>query len=218
MKKYEYNGEAIKGLFASYKSDSPPFRTTAATFPERNSEWAEVSALEQLMFPYYHNKGKATRNGRALQRQLSKFGQLLYSSIIPYVGDDESLPVGSDVSGIVTKVIDQLPSVREKLKSDVSAAFEKDPASNNFGEIIRAYPGFKAVQVHRLAHELYRQGAKSAAREYSEHAHSWAGIDIHPGAQIGYGFFIDHGTKVIIGETTKIGNGVKIYGGVLLGA
>jgi serine O-acetyltransferase len=116
------------------------------------------------------------------------------------------------------KLIEKIPEIRKMLEGDVQAAFDGDPAAKSFDEIIFSYPGMKAIMVHRFAHELYLQGIPLLPRIMSEYAHALTGIDIHPGARIGKHFFIDHGTGVVIGETTVIGNNVKIYQGVTLGA
>lgn len=112
----------------------------------------------------------------------------------------------------------RMPEVRHLLESDIEAAYEGDPAATCRMEVVMAYPGFYAVTVHRLAHELYMLKVPIIPRIMSEHAHSKTGIDIHPGATIGERFFIDHGTGVVIGETTVIGRNVKLYQGVTLGA
>jgi len=112
----------------------------------------------------------------------------------------------------------KLPAIRAMLEEDVKAAYDGDPAAENYDEIIFAYPGFYAITVHRIAHELYDQGVPLLPRLLSEVVHSATGIDIHPGAHIGRSFFIDHGTGVVIGETTVIGDNVKLYQGVTLGA
>ena len=108
--------------------------------------------------------------------------------------------------------------MRRRLGEDVEAAFEGDPAAKSFAEIVVAYPSIDAIAVYRLAHELVRLGVPLIPRIMSEHAHARTGIDIHPGAQIGRRFFIDHGTGVVIGETSEIGDNVRIYQGVTLGA
>lgn len=112
----------------------------------------------------------------------------------------------------------QLPEIRALVAGDVQAAFEGDPAATNTEEVILCYPGVLAVTVHRLAHPLYRLGVPLLPRMMNEWAHRNTGLDIHPGARIGPGFFVDHGTGVVIGETTDIGSGVKLYQGVTLGA
>jgi serine O-acetyltransferase len=112
----------------------------------------------------------------------------------------------------------RLPDVRRLLESDIRAAYEGDPAARSVDEVLVCYPGVTAVTHHRLAHELHRLGAPLIARIVAEIAHSTTGIDIHPGAQIGGSFFIDHGTGVVIGETAVIGERVRLYQAVTLGA
>jgi serine O-acetyltransferase len=111
-----------------------------------------------------------------------------------------------------------LPAIRRRLETDIRAAYEGDPAATSLDEVMCCYPGIAAIIRHRLAHELYELGAPMLARIISEIAHSLTGIDIHPGAAIGEGFFIDHGTGVVIGETAVIGRNVRLYQGVTLGA
>jgi len=114
--------------------------------------------------------------------------------------------------------LEQIPALREILATDAQAAFDGDPACKSIDEVVFCYPGLEAITVHRLSHELRRLGVPFIPRMMSEWAHKETGIDIHPGATIGHHFFIDHGTGVVIGETTDIGNHVKIYQGVTLGA
>ncbi len=128
---------------------------------------------------------------------------------------DQCLSRGrSEAAALMSK----LPVIREMLEEDVRAAFEGDPAAKGFDEIVFSYPGVYAITVHRIAHELYKQQVPLLPRLLSETAHSHTGIDIHPGARIGHSFFIDHGTGVVIGETTIIGDHVKMYQGTTLGA
>jgi serine O-acetyltransferase len=116
------------------------------------------------------------------------------------------------------ELLRRLPEVRKTLELDVDAAFRGDPAARSHHEIIFCYPGLEAITVYRVAHELHGLGVPFIPRMMTELAHAKTGIDIHPGATIGSGFFIDHGTGVVIGETTEIGVGVKLYQGVTLGA
>jgi serine O-acetyltransferase len=116
------------------------------------------------------------------------------------------------------KFLERLPQLRMVLEEDVRAAFEGDPAAKSHHEIVFCYPGFEAIAVYRLAHELLSLGVPLIPRVMTEAAHAKTGIDIHPGATIGPGFFIDHGTGVVIGETCMIGEDVKLYQGVTLGA
>lgn len=115
-------------------------------------------------------------------------------------------------------LLKKIPEIREYLKGDVEASFHGDPASKSFDEIILSYPCIRAIATYRVAHVLYQQGFTLISRIMSENAHSKTGIDIHPGAKIGERFFIDHGTGVVVGETTVIGDDVKLYQGVTLGA
>lgn len=119
---------------------------------------------------------------------------------------------------IVNTFLERIPKIREYLYTDIQAAYEGDPAAYNTDEIIFSYPGVYAITVYRIAHELLLLGVPMIPRIMTEYAHSATGIDIHPAAEIGQYFFIDHGTGIVIGETTKIGDHVKIYQGVTLGA
>ena len=118
----------------------------------------------------------------------------------------------------VQKLVEDLPEIHRMLMADLQAAYEGDPAAQSVAEVVISYPFVEAIATHRIAHSLYSSGVPFLSRMMSERAHSNTGIDIHPGAKIGEGFFIDHGTGVVIGETTVIGNQVKIYQGVTLGA
>lgn len=122
-----------------------------------------------------------------------------------------------DIS-IVDKFMDYLPELSERLDNDVKAIFNEDPAARSLDEIIRCYPGFYAIAAYRIGHFLHSYKVTLLPRMLTEHAHTHTGIDIHPGAHIGSHFCIDHGTGVVIGETTHIGNHVKLYQGVTLGA
>ena len=115
-------------------------------------------------------------------------------------------------------LLEAIPDLRLKLAEDAQAAFDGDPAAKGLDEILFCYPGMSAITVHRIAHPLYQMGVPLLPRMMTEYAHAKTGIDIHPGADLGGRFFIDHGTGVVIGETTKIGDNVKIYQGVTLGA
>jgi serine O-acetyltransferase len=128
---------------------------------------------------------------------------------------DESTEKGIEAS---LYLLENIPTLRKMLSKDVKSAYDGDPAAKSFNEIIFSYPGLYAITVHRIAHLLYKKDIPLIPRIMSEYSHSLTGIDIHPGAQIGENFFIDHGTGVVIGETCVIGNNVKIYQGVTLGA
>ena len=124
---------------------------------------------------------------------------------------------GRDAKEVVDEFVAALPEVRRLVETDVQAAYDGDPAATSRMEVVMAYPGLYAVTIHRLAHVLYKLKVPIIPRVMSELAHSKTGIDIHPGATIGERFFIDHGTGVVIGETTVIGRNVRLYQGVTLG-
>ena len=123
-----------------------------------------------------------------------------------------------DVGAVAGQFFDSLPHIFEKLKEDVAAVYEGDPAAKSKSEVIQTYPGFYAIAAYRVAHELHKLGVMGIPRVITEQAHSKTGIDIHPSATIGKYFCIDHGTGIVIGETAVIGDHVKIYQGVTLGA
>ena len=125
--------------------------------------------------------------------------------------------IKSGIKGIEDQFFNELPKIHSMLLLDIEAIYRGDPAAKSTAEVIRTYPGFYAISAHRIAHELLNLGVILIPRIISEHAHRQTGIDIHPGAQIGENFCIDHGTGVVIGETTEIGDNVKIYQGVTLG-
>lgn len=131
--------------------------------------------------------------------------------------DCERTAILKKADDIVYEFLSKIPMLREYLSTDIQAAYNGDPAAQNTDEIIFCYPGVFAITIYRIAHELHRLDVPMIPRIISEYAHSITGIDIHPGATIGKHFFIDHGTGVVIGETTVIGENVKIYQGVTLG-
>lgn len=141
--------------------------------------------------------------------------------VLKYNSDFTDAPqeiISDEAERIVVEFFKTIPTVREYVEMDVHAGFAGDPAAYNREEIVVTYPGFYAIFVNRIAHELHKLNVPLIPRIMTEHAHSLTGIDIHPGATIGKYFFIDHGTGIVIGETTEIGDNVKIYQGVTLGA
>ena len=141
---------------------------------------------------------------------------MLIEDVMYHLNQQLSL-VMEDAESVSIAFMERLPQVRALAQTDVDAAFEGDPAATNADEIIYCYPGLYAISVYRLAHVLYELHVPMIPRIMTEHAHSLTGIDIHPGATIGEHFFIDHGTGIVIGQTTVIGSHVKIYQGVTLG-
>ena len=151
------------------------------------------------------------------------YGELSGRDTLAALADDLEREIallcpGRDAKAIAAEFVASIPEVKRLVETDVQAAYEGDPAATSRMEVVMAYPGLYAVTIHRLAHELYRLKVPIVPRIMSELAHSRTGIDIHPGATIGERFFIDHGTGVVIGETTVIGRNVKLYQGVTLGA
>lgn len=142
--------------------------------------------------------------------------KLLTNSKLDFIDGIKDLNL--DSLTLVNKFYSRLTVIRNYLKKDIKAIYDGDPACNSLTEVVLTYPGFIAISAYRIAHEIYNIGLKSVARIISEYAHSKTGIDINSGATIGESFFIDHGTGIVIGETSIIGNNVKIYQGVTLGA
>jgi serine O-acetyltransferase len=208
---FSYTGSAQTELVAAYETDDERFRTNRQSdFPDREAVISEVGVLRELMFPGCWNAAHLVGDEAATLDALNRLGDLFCQGIRPYGPACLSSTVGN--------VLDQLPAIREQLKQDVAAAYKGDPAAKSYVEIIRSYPGFVATMVHRVAHAIYEEGEGVYARELSEAAKSVSGIDIHPGAEIGDHFFIDHGSGVVIGETAEIGDWARIYQEVTLGA
>ena len=149
---------------------------------------------------------------------LSRESALLEASELLIECLDRVLPVGRDPEAVAGALFAALPEVQRQLQTDLAAAYEGDPAAASVDEIILCYPAFPAIAAYRLAHVLYLEKVPLLPRMMTEYAHRTTGIDIHPGAAIGDSFFIDHGTGVVIGETTTIGEHVKLYQHVTLGA
>ncbi|MBN1694261.1 serine acetyltransferase [candidate division WOR-3 bacterium] len=212
--KLKNNSKAVELLLESYGKDKTPFFTELTQkFSSRKYPFEEINLIKQVLFPAYWNCGiiASGKNIKGLILKIEALGKQFSEGISPYVEDKK------EVEQIVNKVLENLGEVREKLKKDVEAAYIGDPAAKTYTEIIRSYPGFLAIEIHRVSHLLYKFGAKGYSREISEVIHSETGIDIHPGAKIGNYFFIDHGTGVVIGETSVIGDWVRIYQDVTLG-
>lgn len=168
-------------------------------------------AMMGLLFPPFAQISISSEDDlleriRALKLDMDK---LLYQNLL---NPDDSAET------VVNDFFNGLPEIYEKLLKDIDATYSGDPAARNHDEVVRAYPGFYATAAYRIAHHMHLLGVRSVPRMITEHAHSKTGIDIHPRATIGEYFCIDHGTGVVIGETTEIGNHVKMYQGVTLGA
>ena len=185
-----------------------------------------IDMFRELLFPGYFTREKLDPvNMRySLGQTVSKLYDLMADLITHNIRHDclryHQSCSGCEARGnsIALEMMEAIPGIRQTLATDVRAAYEGDPAAKSHDEIIFSYPGLYAISVHRVAHKLFELGVPMLPRIMSEHAHSITGIDIHPGATIGGRFVIDHGTGVVIGETTWIGSNVRIYQGVTLGA
>ncbi|GJM34023.1 MAG: serine acetyltransferase [Saprospiraceae bacterium] len=194
----------IEALYNAHRNAEP------IPSPDLVCSW--LNGVLKLLFPeltdrYYDNY-------RSFQQHYDALRLELYT-ILDKIGPHR-LELAPEV--LEKRFLDQLPALRKALLIDAEAILAGDPAAPSKTEVIRSYPGFFAIAVHRLAHEFYCMKVPLIPRILSEHAHSQTGIDIHPGASIGPRFCIDHGTGVVIGETVVIGNHVKVYQGVTLGA
>jgi len=179
----------------------------AASFPDKLAAETFVDDVFQFLFIRSRNESDYSKFAAAYKRLQSNFVLLLLS-----VTDE------ADASTQAEIFFDELPRLYKALLKDAQAILDFDPAAQSIAEVVTAYPGFYTTVVYRLSHRLWQQGVKLLPRLFTEYAHSKTGIDIHPSAQIGSSFAIDHGTGIVVGETTIIGNHVKLYQGVTLGA
>jgi serine O-acetyltransferase len=181
-----------------------------ANLPPVESTQQFVDELVMFFFPL---KGNRTVSLKSLQKELRRLRFRLSELLYPLHDDAEE-----EVTQAVDAFFNRLPEIYELMLSDAESFLNSDPSAKGIEEIIMSFPGFYAISVYRVAHELHLLNIPLLPRIMSEYLHSKTGIDIHPGARIGKNFFIDHGTGVVIGETTEIGDNVKIYQGVTLGA
>ncbi len=211
-----------KKILASYDSDERTQRIGKRIQPSRSKIVEILEQTRQLLFPGYFGQKKLTRENIAFHagNLLVNLGEKLADQIFHCLCMDRAPgPARRRKAQTLAGVfLERVPAIRRGLALDAQAAYDGDPAAKDIDEVIYCYPGFYAVMVYRIAHELLTLGVPLMPRILSEHAHSLTGTDIHPGATIGRSFFIDHATGVVIGETTQIGNHVKIYQGVTLGA
>lgn len=186
-----------------------------------------VSGLTSALFPRRYGGARAGSNGALdyfVGHTLATALEHLHAQVVRELAFTASLSseglvdASQTASSIVQEFADGLPGILEVLYSDIRAAYDGDPSAKSQDEVLLCFPGVKAVIHHRLAHALYKLDVPIIARIIAEHSHSATGIDIHPGAEIGGSFFIDHGTGVVIGETAVIGERVRLYQAVTLGA
>ena len=213
---------SYEGLFHQYKDGDP--------LPSGKSLRRIVELSREILFPGYF--GNSTVHRRTINYHIGVNVEELFGLLTEQIqaglcfglentsSDNEikKIPDRDTAASIAARFISKLPEIRRILATDVEAAYYGDPAATCFGEIICCYPIIRAITNYRIAHELYMLNVPLIPRIITEMAHSETGIDIHPGAQIGHHFTIDHGTGVVIGATCIIGNNVKLYQGVTLGA
>ncbi len=174
-----------------------------------------LDEIIDLLFPHFSSKVYYSPEDIVAKLQLMERNLI---SLLRNVNGSGKPETKINAAEIAKSFISEIPKVHDMLWLDAEAIFQGDPAAESIDEVILAYPGFMAIAIYRLAHELYKWDVAIIPRILTEHAHEITGIDIHPGAEIGCPFFIDHGTGIVIGETTKIGKNVKMYQGVTLGA
>ena len=210
----------------SYKKHDATVRIDAENMLSKEMLIDVLEELRRILFPGFFDKNRV--RGEYLSftvgEKLEFIQYNLKKQVARALGSSELCSdcrrsaAEQEAEDIVNSFLEKIPLIREYLYYDVQAAFNGDPAAYSTEEIIFSYPGLFAVTVYRIAHELWLLKVPLIPRILTEHAHSITGIDIHPGATIGKSFFIDHGTGIVIGETTEIGENVKIYQGVTLGA
>ena len=234
MDRNELNAKVPAAVDALVKSivSEPRMRHLNRIFlPNREAIINGIDLMRQIIYPgYFGPQGLTNENVTYRVGELvTELTEILYEQVRCCLRYKNQIPGNNgnseqctecdhQAAQIVATFLQLLPSVREILAADVQAAFDSDPAAQSTDETIFSYPGLMAITVQRLAHEFYKLQVPLLPRIMTEHAHGLTGIDIHPGAKLGRSFFIDHGTGIVIGETTEIGNNVKLYQGVTLGA
>ncbi|HLD32691.1 MAG TPA: serine acetyltransferase [Candidatus Peribacteraceae bacterium] len=198
-----HSPDTIAHLLAATKRILPPTKREIS---------AVIGAFRELLFPY--NRWTVEECARQIETQRNTLADLIAQAMSAERQDDHTATAAESAGTFM----DTLPEIQSQSALDIRAALNGDPAARDAAEVINYYPGFAAILVYRIAHHLHQLGVPYIPRGMTECAHSETGIDIHPGAKIGNGLFIDHGTGVVIGETTEIGKDVKIYQGVTLGA
>ena len=215
-----------EAIVKSYRSDKRTQRIGAEFLPGRDAIVEIIHELRELLFPGYFGQLALTAEnvkyhvGNLVVRLGEQLTEQIYHCLCYGLSGRGATPGAclERAGSLARRFLRRIPHVRDMLALDAQATHDGDPAAKDIEEVIYCYPGFYAITVYRVAHELVRLEVPLMGRIMTEHAHSVTGTDIHPGATIGKSFFIDHATGVVIGETTRIGENVKIYQGVTLGA
>ena len=211
--------KVVDQILEDYRHDRDIDRMDILSQPDKDVVIDIIMKLRRIVFPgYFRDKDYRIYNAKHNLSMLIEDVMFNLSRQVALVlqSTGETNPK-TKADELCLAFLGQLPQVRQLVQTDLQAAFDGDPAASGKAEIIFSYPGLFAITVYRLAHVLYQQGIPMLPRIMTEYAHGVTGIDIHPGASIGDYFFIDHGTGIVIGETTVIGRRVKIYQGVTLG-
>ncbi|MGN1368264.1 MAG: serine O-acetyltransferase EpsC [Aristaeellaceae bacterium] len=219
-------GSLTDALLSDYAKGRDIDRIEPFSQPDREVIVTLIAKLKRLLFPGYFREPNyrvySMQHSLAVLMEDVAYHLCKQIAIALRLGasvdDARAQELDAQAQEMTIQFLEKLPEVRALLQTDLEAFFDGDPAATSLDEIIIAYPGLQAILVNRMAHVLFELKVPLIPRIMTEHAHSCTGIDIHPGATIGHHFFIDHGTGIVIGETTVIGNYVKIYQGVTLGA
>jgi serine O-acetyltransferase len=225
-KRFRELEEAIDAVHASYEGKLEIDNLESSALPNKRAVVEAFERLKHAFFMGFYSTRSLTKEN--LRHGLAEHLYAAYTVLVEQIDraltydhwmgrTDRVLPAGSG-EAVVLALFKDIPELRRHINADMKAAYEGDPAAKNVEEIVFSYPSLEAIVAYRIANRLYRAGVPMLPRIITEHAHSRTGVDINPGATIGERFFIDHGTGVVIGETTVIGNDVKIYQGVTLGA
>ena len=212
--------EAIGRVVAGAESRTLLSAVGSPARPSSGEVVEVLRLLQEVVYPGFYGEAALTRAtlGDHLAYVLHQIHTKLSNQIERALSQDDPSGAAARAPDLATGLLETLPAIADMVADDVRAAFDGDPAATGFDEIILAYPGVMAVFTYRIAHALHAAGVPLIPRVMTEFAHLETGVDIHPGARIGRSFFIDHGTGTVIGETTDIGNNVKLYQGVTLGA
>lgn len=214
----------IENILDSYEQYGGINAKNDVTFPNRETVVSALSDLQALIFPGFKkaenldSENLKYATGVRVNRIIAQLTGETQKALL-YLKKDSARSLCINLAEqTVLSLIEEIPEIRRKTQLDIKAALDGDPAARSAEEIILSYPGLEAIVAYRIAHFLHINGVPVIPRIMTEHVHGKTGIDIHPGAEIGESFFIDHGTGIVIGETTIIGNRVKLYQGVTLGA
>ena len=223
MTPFEKEIEAlVDTILDDYKGDRDIDKLEVYRQPDKDVVIDIIEKLRRIVFPgYFKDKTYRMYNAKHNLSMLIEdvMAHLTEQVALVYQGcGEEEAAAQTHAQQVALDFFRQIPAVRAMVQTDLQAAYDGDPAATGMAEIVFAYPGLFAITVYRLAHVLYTLNVPMLPRIMTEHAHSITGIDIHPGATVGKFFFIDHGTGIVVGETTVIGDNVKIYQGVTLGA